>query len=182
MQQNPPHLPGVVAVLTDAFNGLVDAVNSRFGVQLADRVNDLPLGSGRLSIGPIRGELSEVADLALPLYARVIERLKIDRLKSLLKGQSASFEKSARQLALLRSLLTSAIGTAETEAKIIIGPLDALNELRSKAAHVAKPDYTAVLSRLGLSAMPATPRRYWDAVVDAVANSLNQITEKIKRM
>jgi len=180
MQLNPPHLPGVIELMTDAFNGLVDTVQSRFGIQLSERVDDLPSDSGRLSIGPIRGDFSEVADLAVPLYAWVIERLQVAQLKSLLNARSVAFEKSARQLALLRSLLTNVGGTAEPEAKTILGPLDALNELRNKAAHIAKPDYAAILPRLNLSAMPATPRRYWDAVVDAVANSLNQVTERIK--
>jgi hypothetical protein len=180
MQQDPPHLPGVIDVMTDAFNGLVDAMHSRFGNQLADRVSDLPPGSGKLSVGPIRGDLSEVADLSVPLYAWVIERLNVAQLKSLLNAQSAPIDKAARQLGLLRSLLTKVIGTSESEARSILGPLDALNDLRAKAAHVAEPDYAAVLSRLGLSAMPATPRRYWDAVVDAVANSLVQVAERIK--
>lgn len=180
MQQDPPNLPGVIDLTADAFNGLIDSVHSRFGIQLAERVDDLPPDSGRLSVGPIRGEFLEVADLAVPLYSWVIERLRVAELRSLLKAQSVPFETSARQLVLLRLLLTNVAGTAEAEAKTILGPLDALNELRSKAAHVAKPDYSAVLARLGLSAMPVTPRRYWDAVVDAVANSLRQVTERIK--
>jgi hypothetical protein len=155
-------------------------VHSRFGIQLAEQVDDLPLGSAKLSIGPIRRDLSEVADLTFPLYAWIIERLKVAQLKSLLNAQSVSIEKQARQLVLLRSLLTNLVGTPESEARTILGPLDALKELRDKAAHVAKPDYAAVLPRLGLSAMPATPRRYWDAVVDAVANSLIQVAERIK--
>jgi hypothetical protein len=180
MQQNPPHLPGVVNLLTDAFNELIDTVYSRFGIQLSEPVKDLPPGSGRMSVGPIRGDLSEVADLSVLLYAWVIERLLVARLRSLLSARSVPIEKSTRQLALLRSLLMNVAGTAEPEAKAILGPLDALNELRSKAAHVAKPDYSAILPRLGLSVMPATSRRYWDAVVDAVASSLHQITERIK--
>jgi hypothetical protein len=180
MQLNPPHLPGVIDLMADAFNGLIDIVHFRFGIQLAQRVSDLPPGSGRLSVGPIHGDLSEVADLAVPLYAWVIERLLVARLRSLLKAQSVPIKESARQLVLLRLLLTNVAGTAEPEARKILGPLDALNELRSKAAHVAKPDYSALLPRLGLSAMPATPRRYWDALVDAVANSLHQVTERIK--
>src|SRR5258707_2312284 len=41
--------------------------------------------------------------LAVPLYAWVVERLLVARLRSLLDARSVAIEKSARQLALLRS-------------------------------------------------------------------------------
>jgi hypothetical protein len=116
----------------------------------------------------------------VPLYAWVIERLKVAQLKSLLTSQSVQVEKSARQLGLLQSLLTEVVGTPESEARAALGPLSALNELRAKAAHLAKPDYAALLPRLGSPTTPGTARRYWDAIVDAVANSLNLVAEKVR--
>ena len=83
MQQNPPHLPGVIDLMVDAFNELIDAARSRFGVKLAERVDDLPPGSDRLSIGPIRADFSEVADLEL-----IKDRLKAIGLTDVESGLS----------------------------------------------------------------------------------------------
>ena len=180
MQNNPPHQPGVIDIIGGAFHELVDAVHSRFGVEVGDRMRDPPRGSDRLSIGPIHGTFSEVADLAMLLYAWVVEGIAIGRLQTILAAQSTPYEPSMRQFGLLRLVLTRLAGTAEAEAKRLLGPLDALNELRAKAAHVANADYAALLPRLGLSAMPATPRRYWNEVVEAVSNSLVEIASRIR--
>jgi hypothetical protein len=181
MQQRPPHLPGVIELMSDAMRSLRDAIREKFQVELYGiDLDDAPEQSGRLSIGPLSGQLHEVAELAVPLYAWVIQAMDVTALRSVLKQHCIEVPEKGGQIVLLRTILSELAGLPADDTRQVTGPLTAVNELRAKAAHVAEPDFEAVLPMLGLPAMPSSPREFWDSLVDAVAQSLQMMTALVR--
>lgn len=178
MQSRPPHQPGVIELVAAGSKRLHKALDSISKAKTDASPTEKPTGSGPMSIGPLGKVMSEVGTLAVYLHKWVIDGLSVSQLRAALTRAGITPDKQARQLSLLRTLLTTK-GVSPDEAKRIVGPLDALNEFRAKAAHLAAVEYEACLPHLALKSVPVGTRAAWDTLVDRVVASLNELADEL---
>jgi hypothetical protein len=180
MQQRPPHCPSVLDLVTGARKNFAEAFARRFGGDVYNAFEPLERDEQRMSVGPVRGDMREVVDLAKSLYAWVVESLDTKALRSPLDAQGVAYEKGARQIVLLRTVLVSLAAVPEADARAVVAPLVGLNELRVAAAHALDHSLDAPYQLLGFSSTPTLPRAAWAGIVDSVAGALDRIATLLR--
>jgi hypothetical protein len=179
MQQRPPHSPSVPDLVANARAALTEIFKRKFGAEVYRAAEPLDRDRQRISVGPVRGDLREVVDLAKPLYAWVVESLETKGLRSPLDAKSVQYEKTARQIVLLRTVLTAVAAMPEADVRALIAPLVGLNDLRVASAHSLDHSLDGAFRLLGLPGTPSTPRQAWDGIVDSVVDSLKRIASAL---
>ena len=175
MQQNPPHSPGVVDIIAGARTSLQDTYLRRFSGELYGDFELRSSDGDRMSVGPVRGEVREVVDLAKPLYTWTIESMSIAAIRAPLKAAKVTFDPQAKQIVLLRTVLIRIVDMPEPDARALVAPLEVLNGLRVAAAHALPAEINDHYHRLDVTGMPATTRAAWTLLVNHVAEALNKI-------
>ena len=181
MQLNPPHSPGVIELIMKSRRGLADTYRRRFSQELYSDFELQQSDLGRMSVGPVRGDVREVVDLAKPLYAWAIESLQVSALRTPLATNGIEFDKQAKQIVLLRTLLKEIIGLPENDAASLVAPLRGLNDLRVIAAHSLNHNFDDAFRKLGVESVPESPRGAWDRLVDHIVAALDSISVELGR-
>jgi hypothetical protein len=180
MQQRPPHCPSVLDLLRGARKNLTEAFARKFGGDIYNATEPLERDEQRMSVGPVRGDMREVVDLAKSLYAWVVESLETKALRSPLDAQGVAYGKDARQIVLLRMVLAGLAGVPEADPRALVAPLVGLNELRVASAHALGHSLDAPYQLLGFSSTPTLPREAWTGIVDSVVGALNRISTLLR--
>ncbi len=176
MQLNPPHSPSVIELITKSRRNLADAYRQRFSQELYSDFEPQQADLRRMSVGPVRGDVREVVDLAKPLYTWTVESLQVSALRTPLATNGIEFDKQAKQIVLLRTLLKEIVGLPENDAVSLVDPLRGLNDLRVIAAHSLNHDFDDAFRKLGVESVPESPRDAWDRLVDRIAGALDSIS------
>ena len=171
MQQNPPRPSGTVDLVSAAIKALNSSYTSRFGEQVHAAVYPDRKVLARLGVGPLEENWEELAELAKDLYAWVVEGLRISSLR---KPLASSYENDWKQIKLIETLASVALGCAEADVEAIGGPLRGLNTLRVKHAHSLN---TMQLPHFDLKGLRV--RKAWFVVVDHVTGSLCTLADRI---
>lgn len=179
MQQRPPHSPSVPEVVGGARAALAEVYSRQFGADVYKAAEPLDRDRQRMSVGPVRGDMREVVDLAKPLYAWVVESLETKGLRAPLDARGVEYDKAVRQIALLRTVLTAVAGVPEADARVLVAPLVGLNELRVASAHALDRSLDASFKLLGFAGTPSAPRETWDGIVDSVVDALKRIASAL---
>ncbi len=101
MQNDPPHLPGVVDLDTAARAEFAEAYRLRFGVEVYGGYEPSSHDMARMSVGPVRGEMREVIDLAKTLYTWTTESLRVPALRLPLDAKAVKYDPTWKQIMLL---------------------------------------------------------------------------------
>lgn len=176
MQLNPPQSPSVRELIIKNRRNFADTYRQRFSQELYSDFEPQQGDVRRMSVGPVRGDMQEVINLAKPLYAWTIESLQVSALRTPLATNGIEFDSQAKQFVLLRTLLKKIVGLSENEAASLVAPLRGLNELRVIAAHSLTRDFDDAFRKLGVESVPESPRDAWDCLVDCIGSAIDSIS------
>jgi hypothetical protein len=180
MQSNPPHSPGITAVIENARSYLNQIFSRKYSSELFKDKQPSQQDYRKLSVGALSKDFSEVCDLAKILYGWVIETMEITPLKNALGGKTEK-NKDWKQITLLKEILVVK-GIKDEQARTITDPLRGLNELRIAAAHIGGPEFEKSFQKMGKNKIPETPRKAFNYCVDSVAQCLIDIANKIEEI
>ncbi|MEP0873197.1 hypothetical protein NDA01_25885 [Trichocoleus desertorum AS-A10] len=178
MQQNPPHSPGTVELISNTRSRLNSIFQAKFSVELLQTHQPSEQELKKLSVGPVSGQFSEVLDLTKILYGWVAETLKTDSLRAALVNLGGTVDSSLRQIKLLEKILI-AKGLDQAQARAVTAPLVGLNDLRINAAHIGGPNIEKTFQLMGASPASQTPRVVWNLCVDAVVGCLDSVANTL---
>jgi hypothetical protein len=177
MMLDPPHSPNAIELIHEARRALHDAFLAKFGVALYPQPEGEVHSASHISVGPVGPDDREFLDLAKVLYNAVVENMSITNLRTAI-GSSREIDPKWRQIKLLAEVFV-AHGLPAAAAATLLRPIDALNRLRITEAHLTEEKYESAFRDLGVRVVPATPRRKWNASLDAVVAALHRIAERI---
>lgn len=180
MQQRPPHSPNTIEVIKGARSQLASAFQARFSNALFDGREPPEREQQRMSVGPLRDDMQEVAELAKSLYSWVVERMAVDFLRAALKLARVPYGPEEKQIALLAKVVGLATETPD-EARRLMSPLRGLNDLRVSVAHSLERSPTSALQSIGVDMSTTTARPAWNGVVDSIAEMFLKAAEVLRR-
>lgn len=177
---NPPRSIGIIELLENIQTEINDVFKSKFSKNLYNDYHPKDSEKSHLSVGPTTTtDFSQLCYLSKLLYKWIIESMKIVSLRSALGGYT-DYDDKWKQIKLLKELLK--IHNIESETiKEIINPLNAINNLRIFDAHLVERDLEQVFAIMGKDSLPDNPREAWKICVDSIVDSLNKISEILKK-
>lgn len=177
MQQNPPHSPNTVELLTEARDALGEAFTTAHASTLYNRFDLSDRDQQRISVGPLLGA-DEISALAQALYEWVIAPMDIAVLRKALDSMKVSWEDNWRQIKLLDVLMASKRerqGTPPTAA------LRMINDLRVKQSHTVSRSVEDIFTLYGVEVRPFVARPAWLRLVDILSQALHDIAATPQR-
>jgi hypothetical protein len=180
MMQDPPHSPSVNELIDSACGALDVAWKGRFGILLfrerAEPTDEAHCRDrARMSVGPISGQFDEVLRLSKALYESAVDTIDFESVRKPLTAAGVPFPVQGKQLALLRLVLTQILKFSDDDAKKVLSPLYLVNSFRIASAHTLPTTVPDTMRAAGIKPASLDPRSAWDALVDSVVVTLQEI-------